>query len=33
MEAKAALIDALQRRFDDPADIADVKAIAESYNT
>ena len=33
MEAKAALIDALQRRFEDPTDIDDVKAIAETYNT
>ena len=33
MEAKAALIDALQRRFEDPTDIADVKAISETYNT
>ena len=32
LEAKTALIDALQRRFDDPADTADVKAIAESWN-
>ncbi len=32
-EAKTALIDALQRRFDDPADIDDVKAISESWNT
>ena len=32
VEAKTALIDALQRRFDDPADTADVKAIAESWN-
>ena len=33
MEAKAAMIDALRARYDDPAgDAADVKAIAESYN-
>jgi len=31
-EAKTGLLDALQRAFDDPADNADVKAIAESWN-
>lgn len=32
MEAKAALIDAIQRRFEDPADVEDIKAISESWN-
>ena len=32
VEAKAAMIDALQRRYDDPTGSRDVKAISESYN-
>jgi peptide/nickel transport system substrate-binding protein len=33
MEAKAAMIDALQRAYDDPKDTADVKKVSETYNT
>jgi peptide/nickel transport system substrate-binding protein len=32
MEAKAAMIEALQTRYDDPTQIEQVKAISESYN-
>jgi peptide/nickel transport system substrate-binding protein len=33
IEAKTALLDAIERRFNDPADTADMKAISEAYNT